>query len=191
MEPSAHADGLRHGIILVMSIVVDTYLPTELKKAIHNLHLEGKKIIAISSPSEMYFFDKNNNPMEKDYSPEKASTDVDDVTILGLDDGRHIGFITTAGSHMLVMTYKEKEVPKADEPTEINMSMMFRFLVGKTIAGFNVKTTSNSSSFGFVDKGFDVNQEEFIEGLEIIFDDKSKLIFEADFDTCGLRFVSN
>lgn len=171
---------------------VDTYLPSELRDAMQNLHLEGRKIIAISSPSEMYFFDKDNDPEKEDYAPEKVCADIDDVTVLSLDDGRHIGVITLAGSHMSVIDYEEKEVPRADDPTEINVLMMFRFLVGKTIVNFNVKTTKDSSCFFYVDKVFDMSQDEFIKGLEIIFDDKSRLSFEPDTDVSNnIIFTKN
>ena len=73
---------------------LDTYLPTELGKTLSDLKLQGRTIAEIESPSIVFGSIKKDklDTETKDYETFYKDAEINLITLLTLDDGRHIGF---------------------------------------------------------------------------------------------------
>ena len=171
-------------------VVYDIYLPAELEKILSNLKLEGRTITKIESPSYVFGSIKKDrlDTETGKYETWCKDAEIDMLTLITLDDGRCIGFDFSSASRVSMYINPDFDMKKEAEYKEDNASVesLFSNIVGKKIKGFHVQKDDNVDKIfedgGFIDEGFNEDQESFILRLNINFEDGGCLYFENDID---------
>ena len=171
-------------------VVYDTYLPAELERILSNLKLEGRTITKIESPSCVFSSIKKDrlDAETGKYETWYKDVEIDMLTLLTLDDGRRIGFDFSSASHVCIDINPDFDINKWTdrEEDEISVADLFSDIIGKKIKGFYVQKSGNMNKIlkhgGFIDGGFNYNQDFFITRLDINLEDGGCLYFENNID---------
>ena len=171
-------------------VVYDTYLPAELKKILSNLKLEGRTITKIESPSYVFgSIKKDRLDIETGkYETWYKDAEIDMLTLLTLDDGRRVGFDFSSASRVSIHINPDFDMEKHAEykDDDVSVASILSNIVGKKIKGFYIQKTDNIDkvfeSGGFIDGGFNEDQESFIMRFGINFEDGGCLYFENNID---------
>ena len=174
----------------IFMVVYDTYLPAELEKILSNLKLNGRIITKIESPSYVFgSIKKDRLDIETGkYETWYKDAEIDMLTLLTLDDGRRIGFDFSSASHVSVHINPDFDIEKEAECKEgdVSVASIFSKIVGKKIKDFYVKKDDDVNKIlkhgGFIDGGFNYNQDFFITHLGINLEDGGCLYFENNID---------
>ena len=171
-------------------VVYDTYLPAELERILYNLKLEGRIITKIESPSYVFSSIKKDrfDTETRKYETWYKDAEIDMLTLLTLDDGRCIGFDFSSASHVFIYINPDFDIEKEAEykDDDVSIACILSNIVGKKIKGFYVQKSGNMNKIfeygGFIDGGFNYNQDSFITSLNINFEDDGCLYFENNID---------